>query len=178
VGDGSRLTDVVPLTGGSPNGKQRWVGSQVPAGCRRMYLLSPNMRSRLLLLVSGPPKCVGLELLGEKSLLLDWLFGDFALGCNHWCLAFGLAIRGYFRQIGKVSRFCSLRAFFFFFFFFNSPSCHCFSHQNLTIVLKALLKPGKRMSCQWLPYVYVGELVGVTWWPCHYLINPTNGFSS
>jgi hypothetical protein len=48
-----------PRTGGPLIGKQRWVGSQVPTGYRRMNLLSLNMRSRLLLLVSGPTKCTG-----------------------------------------------------------------------------------------------------------------------
>jgi hypothetical protein len=101
-----------PLTGGPTIGKQRRVGSQVPTGYRRMYVLSPNMRSRLLLLISGPKKCTGLESPGAKSLLFDWLFRDLALGSNYWCLAFGLAVKGYSKQIGKFSRFHSLRACF------------------------------------------------------------------
>jgi hypothetical protein len=101
-----------PLTGGPTIGKQRRVGSQVPTGYRRTYVLSPNMRSRLLLLISGPKKCTGLESPGAKSLLFDWLFRDLALGSNYWCLAFGLAVKGYSKQIGKFSRFHSLRACF------------------------------------------------------------------
>jgi hypothetical protein len=53
VGVGSRLTVVVTLTGGPPIGKQRWVGSKVPTGCRRLHLLSPSTRIRLSQLVSG-----------------------------------------------------------------------------------------------------------------------------
>jgi hypothetical protein len=33
------------------------------------------------------------------------------------------------------------------------------------------------MSCQCLPYVYVGKLVRMIWYPYHYLIDPMTGFS-
>jgi hypothetical protein len=61
-------------------------------------------------------KCTDLEPLGAKSLLLECL--DHALGGSHWCLASGLTIREYSRQIGKVLRFHSLRVSFSFSFFF------------------------------------------------------------
>jgi hypothetical protein len=112
VGDRSRLIVVfvvVPLTGGLPIRKQRWVASQVPTGYRR-HLSNPNMRNRLLLLVSGPAKCTGLEPLGAESLLLDRLSGDLALGSNHWCRASELAAREYSRQTDKVSAFHSLES--------------------------------------------------------------------
>jgi hypothetical protein len=57
--------------GGPPIGKQKQVGSQMSTGCRRMHLLSPNMRRRLLLLVSGPEKCICLVPPGAESLLID-----------------------------------------------------------------------------------------------------------
>jgi hypothetical protein len=73
VGDGSRLIVVVPLNGGGPPiGKKRWVSTQVPTGCR-MHLLSPNIRGSLLLLASGPIKCMVMEPPGAKSMSLDCL---------------------------------------------------------------------------------------------------------
>jgi hypothetical protein len=71
VEDRSRSIAVAPLTGGPHIGKQRWVGSQVPSGYRRMHLLSSIVRNRLLLLVSWPAKCTGLEPLDAELLLLD-----------------------------------------------------------------------------------------------------------
>jgi hypothetical protein len=60
---------------------------------------------------------------------------------------------------------------------FKSPSIFCPCHHNHTIVFKAFLKPRRRMSCQCLPYVYVGELGRMIWCPCHYLIDLMNRFS-
>jgi hypothetical protein len=81
----------------------------LPTGWRRMQLLIPIMKSRLLLLVSGKAKCIDLEPQCAESLLLDWLPRDLALGSNRWCLASELASRECSRQIDKVLRFRSLR---------------------------------------------------------------------
>jgi hypothetical protein len=79
VGDKSRLIAVAPLTGVPHIGKQRWVGSHM----KRCRLLSPNMSSRLLWLVSGPEKCMGLETPGAESLLIDYL------KILHWAVIIG-----------------------------------------------------------------------------------------
>jgi hypothetical protein len=125
------------------------------------------MRSRLLLLVSGPVKCMGLEPLGAKSLLLNWLLGDCALGSNHWCLASGLAVRGYSRQIGKVLRFHSLRVSLLTFLVV------------IVLAIRILQLSSQHLSQDELPMTTICLCRGTGWdaWhPSHYLIDPMSGF--
>jgi hypothetical protein len=71
----------------------------------------------------------------------------------------------------------ALRTLFSLFLSFKSPSICSPCHHNLATVFKVFLKPRMRMSCQYLPYVYIGEVVMMAWCSCHYLIDPTYGLS-